>query len=109
MRIYLDHNATTPPAPAVLETMARVARDVWGNASSIHHYGQQAKAVDCQCTAPAAVSAAPATVEASVATPSAAISTALSASPVSAAVAPSATAATDVEQALASELEAPQP
>lgn len=44
MRIYLDHNATTPPAPAVLETMARVARDVWGNASSIHHYGQQAKA-----------------------------------------------------------------
>ncbi len=44
MRIYLDHNATTPPAPAVLETMTRVARDVWGNASSIHHYGQQAKA-----------------------------------------------------------------
>lgn len=45
------------------------------------HQGQQAKAVDCQCTAPAAVSAAPATVEASVATSSAAISTALSASP----------------------------
>jgi raffinose/stachyose/melibiose transport system substrate-binding protein len=73
------------------------------------HQGQQAKAVDCQCTAPAAVSAAPATVEASVATSSAAISTALSASPVSAAVAPSAAASTDVEQALASELEAPQP
>ncbi len=44
MRIYLDHNATTPPAPAVVDMMARVAGDAWGNASSIHHYGQQAKA-----------------------------------------------------------------
>ena len=45
MRIYLDHNATTPPAPAVVELMLRVMRDAWGNASSIHHFGQQAKAV----------------------------------------------------------------
>ena len=45
MRIYLDHNATTPPAPAVNELMAQVARDIWGNASSVHHFGQQAKAV----------------------------------------------------------------
>ncbi len=45
MRIYLDHNATTPPAPAVVEAVARVSREVWGNASSVHHFGQQAKAV----------------------------------------------------------------
>lgn len=45
MRIYLDHNATTPPAPDVAEAVARVMRDTWGNASSVHHFGQQAKAV----------------------------------------------------------------
>ena len=45
MRIYLDHNATTPLHPAVAELTAQVARDVWGNASSVHHFGQQAKAV----------------------------------------------------------------
>jgi cysteine desulfurase len=45
MRIYLDHNATTAPAPEVVELTARVAREFWGNASSIHHFGQQAKAV----------------------------------------------------------------
>ncbi len=45
MRIYLDHNATTPSAPAVADLVARVARDNWGNASSVHHFGQQAKTV----------------------------------------------------------------
>lgn len=45
MRIYLDHNATTQPAPDVSEAVARVTRDTWGNASSVHHFGQQAKAV----------------------------------------------------------------
>lgn len=45
MRIYLDHNATTPVAPAVLDVMARVLRDVHGNPSSVHYYGQAAKAV----------------------------------------------------------------
>lgn len=73
------------------------------------HQSQQAKALDCQCAAPAAVSAAPATVESVIAAPSAAISTELNASPAPAAVTPSAAASTDVEQALASELEAPQP
>ncbi|MFN2446962.1 MAG: cysteine desulfurase family protein [Vicinamibacterales bacterium] len=43
-RLYLDHNATTPPAPEVAERVARTMRDVWGNASSVHHFGQQAKA-----------------------------------------------------------------
>lgn len=44
MRIYLDHNATTPLDPLVAERMAQASRDVWGNASSVHHFGQQAKA-----------------------------------------------------------------
>ncbi|MGE0040044.1 MAG: cysteine desulfurase family protein [Vicinamibacterales bacterium] len=44
-RIYLDHNATTPVAPDALARMAEVLGRVWGNASSVHHFGQQAKAV----------------------------------------------------------------
>jgi cysteine desulfurase len=44
MRVYLDHNATTPMDPAVVDRMAQAMRDTWGNASSIHHFGQQAKA-----------------------------------------------------------------
>jgi cysteine desulfurase len=43
-RIYLDHNATTPPAPAVVDAMGRALRDEFGNASSIHAFGQRAKA-----------------------------------------------------------------
>ena len=44
MRIYLDHNATTPLDPLVADAVARAMRETWGNASSIHHFGQQAKA-----------------------------------------------------------------
>jgi cysteine desulfurase len=44
MRIYLDHNATTPLDPQVADRVAQAMRDVWGNASSVHHFGQQAKA-----------------------------------------------------------------
>ena len=44
MRIYLDHNATTPLDTEVADRMAQALRDVWGNASSVHHFGQQAKA-----------------------------------------------------------------
>lgn len=43
-RVYLDHNATTPLAPEAADRMDRAAREVWGNASSVHHFGQQAKA-----------------------------------------------------------------
>jgi cysteine desulfurase len=43
MRIYLDHNATTPAAEAVIEAVARSMRDLVGNASSVHSFGQQAK------------------------------------------------------------------
>ena len=45
MRIYFDHNATTPVDPAVVQTMARILADDFGNASSVHHFGQRAKAV----------------------------------------------------------------
>ena len=44
-RIYLDHNATTPLVSPALDRFCSVARDIWGNASSVHHFGQQAKAV----------------------------------------------------------------
>jgi cysteine desulfurase len=44
MRVYFDYNATTPLAPEVVETLSHVSRDVFGNPSSIHHFGQQAKA-----------------------------------------------------------------
>ncbi len=42
-RYYFDHNATTPVSPEVFEAMAPLLREDFGNASSIHHYGQRAK------------------------------------------------------------------
>jgi cysteine desulfurase len=45
MRVYFDYNATSPLAAEVLEAVTRTSRDVFGNASSVHHFGQQAKAV----------------------------------------------------------------
>jgi cysteine desulfurase len=44
MRIYFDYNATTPIVPAVGDAMTAAMRDVFGNASSVHFFGQQAKA-----------------------------------------------------------------
>jgi len=44
-RVYLDHNATTPLHPAVLARMTEVLRDEFGNPSSVHHFGQRAKAL----------------------------------------------------------------
>jgi cysteine desulfurase len=44
MRVYFDYNATTPLSAAVVEAVTRASRDLFGNASSVHHYGQQAKA-----------------------------------------------------------------
>jgi cysteine desulfurase len=45
MRVYFDYNATTPLAPEVLEAVTAATRDLFGNASSVHHFGQQAKRV----------------------------------------------------------------
>ncbi|HUF46607.1 MAG TPA: cysteine desulfurase family protein [Vicinamibacterales bacterium] len=44
MRIYLDYNATSPPDPSVTAEVARLMRDVPGNPSSIHAFGQRARA-----------------------------------------------------------------
>jgi cysteine desulfurase len=43
-RIYLDYSATTPVDPRVAEAMARAVTQVFGNPSSVHGYGQQARA-----------------------------------------------------------------
>ena len=43
-RVYFDHNATTPILPEVVDRMTAALRDEFGNPSSVHHFGQQAKA-----------------------------------------------------------------
>ncbi|MEE2610103.1 MAG: cysteine desulfurase family protein [Acidobacteriota bacterium] len=43
MRIYLDHNATTPLDPSVTNAISDTLRDDFGNPSSVHHFGQRAK------------------------------------------------------------------
>ncbi len=43
-RIYLDHSATTPVAPRVANAMARSVTENFGNPSSVHGFGQQARA-----------------------------------------------------------------
>jgi cysteine desulfurase len=48
MRVYFDHNATTPVDPSVVEVMVRVldsSNGEFGNPSSIHHFGQRAKSI----------------------------------------------------------------
>jgi cysteine desulfurase len=44
-RVYLDSNATTPVLPEVLSAMPPCYGEAFGNASSIHWFGQQAKAI----------------------------------------------------------------
>jgi cysteine desulfurase len=44
VRIYFDYNATAPAAPGVVEIVARLLSTDFGNASSVHAYGQRAKA-----------------------------------------------------------------
>jgi cysteine desulfurase len=43
-RTYLDNNATTPVLPEVLEAMRPYFGEHFGNASSIHHHGQESRA-----------------------------------------------------------------
>jgi cysteine desulfurase len=44
VRVYFDYNATTPLTPEVIEAVRVASHDLFGNASSVHHFGQQAKA-----------------------------------------------------------------
>jgi cysteine desulfurase len=61
VRIYLDHNATTPPAAEVVDRMAAALREQFGNPSSVHHFGQVAKAAldDARSSAAALIGADP--------------------------------------------------
>ena len=43
-RVYLDNNATTPVLPEVLDAMRPYYAEHFGNASSIHHHGQETRA-----------------------------------------------------------------
>ncbi|HTJ86002.1 MAG TPA: cysteine desulfurase family protein, partial [Terriglobales bacterium] len=42
-RVYLDNNATTPVLPEVLDAMRPYYAEHFGNASSIHHHGQETR------------------------------------------------------------------
>src|SRR6266436_1612096 len=43
--IYFDYNATTPLDPQVREAMLPFLGEVWGNPSSVHRVGQQARSI----------------------------------------------------------------
>src|SRR5437667_288115 len=43
-RVYLDNNATTPVLPEIFEAMRPYFGEHFGNASSIHHHGQETRA-----------------------------------------------------------------
>jgi cysteine desulfurase len=64
MRIYLDHNATTPVDRSAADAMLRSLEHLFGNASSVHYYGQQAKAAldDARSAVAALIGAEPAEV-----------------------------------------------
>src|ERR1700730_14523456 len=43
-RVYLDHSATTPVDPRVVEAMLPYLTEKFGNPSSVHYFGQEARA-----------------------------------------------------------------
>ena len=42
-KVYLDHAATTPLHPEVLALMYEFMRDTFGNPSSVHSFGREAR------------------------------------------------------------------
>jgi cysteine desulfurase len=42
-KVYLDHSATTPARPEVVEAMKPYFTDIFGNASSLHGFGQESR------------------------------------------------------------------
>jgi cysteine desulfurase len=63
-RVYLDHNATTPVDPRVLDAMLPFLRDEYGNPSSLHWFGQRTRAAveDARAQVAALVGASPAEI-----------------------------------------------
>src|SRR5580700_6321722 len=41
--VYLDNNATTMPAPEVVDAMLPYMREFYGNPSSVHRFGQRSR------------------------------------------------------------------
>jgi len=63
-RVYLDHNATTPPLPEVVQAMADCLTRTFGNPASLHVEGHAARAVVdlARARVAALVNAAPAEI-----------------------------------------------
>lgn len=62
--IYLDHAATTPMSPGVIAAMTEAMSNVYGNASSIHRAGRDARKAldDARATLAASIGAKPAEI-----------------------------------------------
>ncbi|HEX6037220.1 cysteine desulfurase family protein [Longimicrobium sp.] len=62
--VYLDHAATTPPRPEVQAAMLRVLGERWGNPSSVHRWGRDARATldDARARLAAVIGASPAEI-----------------------------------------------
>lgn len=50
-RIYVDYNATTPPDPEISHQVAQITGQFWGNPSSAHAWGRDARFQidECRC------------------------------------------------------------
>lgn len=62
-QVYLDNNATTKTREEVLEAMLPFYKDIYGNASSVHQFGRQARTAIDEARAKVAVLLGAASVE----------------------------------------------